>query len=293
MKALQIFTNYLRNEKHYSFHTVRSYTDDINQFISFTTGHLNKSDNILQTDARSWLVFLSESGLSSRSIRRKVSSLKSYYKFLLKEGNVKSNPFEELVLPKLEKQLPEFIDEKTVSILFDNFKFRANLEGLRDRIIMMLFYNTGIRLSELVSLADKNLDLSNRTIKVRGKRNKERILPINEELTKYIKLYISSRDEEFAQTEFSNLLVTNKGEPVYPRLIQRLVDKYLSQVSSLDKRHPHIIRHSFATHLLNNGADLNAVKDLLGHSSLAATEIYTHNSYEKLKSVYKQAHPRA
>lgn len=248
---------------------------------------------ISSEDIRQWVIFLSEGSISARSLRRKIASIRSCFRFYLRSGVITSDPTESIVLPKITKSIPEFIDLKTVEYLFDHFSFEKTSEGVRDKIILEIFYNTGIRLSELIGLKLEDVDFHQRELKVLGKRNKERIIPLTERFSNALQDYCLGARKDMDTGTSTSLFLTSKGKPLYPRLAQNLVSKYLRQVTSLEKNFPHTLRHSFATHLLNQGADLNAVKELLGHANLAATEVYTHNTYEKLKSVYKQAHPRA
>jgi integrase/recombinase XerC len=287
------FFNYLSNEKRYSAHTIRSYKSDLEQFIQFGT-ESNENFNPLTSDhhiIRKWIVHLMESGNSSRSVNRKITTLKTFYRFLLREGIITDMPTQKIVLPKMNKQLPFFVGINNMQMLFDQFEFSNDFEGLRDRTILLTFYCTGMRLSELVNLKITDIDFYYSRLKVLGKRNKERLIPFGIELQAVLKEYIGQRDQ-FA-CPHNILYVTNEGDPVYDKLIYRLVNKYLGEVTTLEKRSPHVLRHTFATHMLNNGAELNAIKELLGHANLSATQIYTHTTFEKLKVIYNQAHPRA
>jgi integrase/recombinase XerC len=211
----------------------------------------------------------------------------------MKEEQVEKDPMAKISVLKMKKRLPGFIKENDMVNLLDNQAFEETLEGQRDRLILEMFYGTGIRLSELVNLKEKSIDLSNRTIKVLGKRNKERVIPFSSNLVSIIKNYLTIRNREVEMKEHGNLFVRDNGEPVYPMMIYKIVKKYLDRFPGVEKRSPHVLRHTYATHLLNKGADLNAVKDLLGHTSLAATQVYTHNSVEKLRKIFEQAHPKA
>jgi len=242
---------------------------------------------------RSWIISLMEDGLEPRSVNRKMASLRAFYKFLLKEGIISTDPSRKLKGVKVPRKLPSFVKESELMELLDGASFEDSFQGHREKVILELLYGTGIRLSELINLKQNQIDSFEKVIKVMGKRNKERIIPFNSELGKTIEDYKKYRDKEIGSLDSdTTLLLTDSGEPTYPMFIYRIVKKNL-QLTSADKKNPHILRHSFATHLLNKGADLNAVKDLLGHSSLAATQVYTHNTIEKLKSVHKQAHPKA
>jgi len=289
------FFHYLEFEKRLSPRTLVSYRTDLSQFENFLEIDGSGQD-LLQASSnlvRSWIVYLLESGISARSIHRKATVLRRFYKFCRREGLRQDDPISVLVLPKLEKRLPVFVDEESFMILFDQMEYSEGFDGFRDRLVLELFYGTGIRLSELVNLSDESVSLSACTIKVLGKGGKERIIPLPEELVNTYTNYLTARDVTFGQKSFPALILTDNGNKTYPKFVYRLVKKYLSYVTTVSKRSPHIIRHSFATHLLNRGADLNAIKELLGHANLSATQIYTHTSFEKLRKVYDLAHPRA
>jgi integrase/recombinase XerC len=296
MNALDRFISYIKVEKRYSEHTVRAYSDDLDQFVQYleSRNHTNDILSINQVEVRQWIVALINEAVTPRTIRRKAASLNTFYKYCLRNKLIERNPAEGLILPRLTKNLPEFIKESSVNSLFESSHFEEGFPGVRDKLVLELFYATGMRLAELIGLNRHSIDLDKGEIRILGKRNKERIVPLTATLINALKLYLNSREQLLSDRAQQNRLVlTNTGEPAYPRMIQRLVRKYLSQSTTLEKKSPHLLRHTFATHMLNNGADLNAVKELLGHANLAATEIYTHNTYEKLKSIYKQAHPRA
>jgi integrase/recombinase XerC len=296
MTAIDRFINYIRIEKRYSEHTVRAYYDDIMQFVQYLESELHISNllAIQQTEVRQWVVSLLNSYASPRTLRRKVAALSSFYKFCLRNNLVDHNPTEGTILPRLEKNLPEFINESSIDSIFGPGHFQDGFPGIRDKLVMELFYATGMRLSELVNLTRERIDFDKGEIKILGKRNKERIVPLTGTLLEELKRYLSIREEHLPNSVSQPVLIlTDSGKPSYPRMIQRLVRKNLLRSTTLEKKSPHLLRHTFATHMLNHGADLNAVKELLGHASLAATEIYTHNTYEKLRSIYKQAHPRA
>ena len=246
---------------------------------------------------RSWLVELLSGSITSRSVNRKLSVLKSYFRYCKKQGYINESPMAKVIAPKTSKFLPVFLEKEPLENLFKEIPFEPGYTGMRDKLILMVFYSTGMRLSELCTLKISSVDFQAKTIKVTGKRNKERILPIGDYLLQNIKLYIDERSRLMENSDQKNketsLFVTVKGKPVYQRMVYNIVHRYLSQVSTLEKLSPHILRHTFATHMLNDGADLNAIKEILGHSSLAATQVYTHNTIEKLKSIYNQAHPRA
>jgi len=289
-----LFLKYLQFEKRYSSNTVISYNNDLTQFFKFCE---NVSDNDSETTVthrtiRNWIVFLVEKSYSTRSVNRKITTLKSYYRFLLREGIIENNPLDKVLSPKIKKRLPSFVEKEKMDFLLDEVKFGDDFCGVRDRLIIEMFYSTGMRLSELVNLSLHSVDMYNQTLKVLGKRNKERIIPFSTNLKKQITEYLELR-ERLPVNNNDFFFITEKGRQVYQKMIYNLVNKYLSLVTSLEKRSPHVLRHTFATQMLNNGADLNAIKELLGHSNLSATQIYTHNTFEKLKKIYKQAHPRA
>ncbi len=284
------FVKYLSLEKRFSLHTVQAYKNDLLEFENFISQNFQvQVVDSNHTFIRSWIVSLMENGISPRSVRRKISVLSGFYKYLILRNILSVSPVYKVPLPKVPKKLPVFVEESNMDFLFDSSFFAEDEIGIRDKAVVLLIYHTGIRLSELISIRLSGLDLVKNTVKVLGKRNKERILPFSEELNETLKLYLSYR--KISESEY--LFVTPKGEKMYPKLVYRIVNNYLSQVSSLNKTSPHVLRHTFATHLLNNGADLNSIKELLGHANLSATQIYTHNSLEKIKSIYKQAHPRA
>lgn len=295
MKITDLFFNYITHEKRYSPHTVKAYTSDIFSFCqSLGSNDDSRLLEVSSRDIRTWLIELAGTNLSPRSYKRKLSSVKAFYKFLLREGIIKKVPTDSIIVPKHQNPLPEFYSSGETTRLFENVVFPDGFVGFRDKLIIQLFYLTGIRLAELVNLRINDIDYSIQRVSVLGKRNKQRNIPLSISTLQLISSYLALREKDFGNVKNNDyLFIKQNGEKVYPRLIQRLVHKYLSQVTTSEKTNPHKLRHTFATHMLNNGADLNAVKELLGHANLAATEIYTHNTYEKLKSVYKQAHPRA
>ena len=296
---IERFIRYLQFEKRFSPHTVTAYRQDLNQFNDFLVPDGQDLLAISHQDVRSWMLALMEQGSEAKTVNRKLSVLRSFYKFLQREELIQKNPMVHIKAPKVPKRLPVVIDEKKMDSLLDSDSlgdkpiFENNFGGLRNRLILELLYGTGMRLSELVNLKDQNVNLYEQSIKVLGKRNKERVIPVGAPLIKLIKDYIKEKLSQNFDNKASSLIVTNEGKDAYPQFIYRIVKSSLSNISTQNKRSPHILRHSFATALLNKGADLNAIKELLGHSSLAATQVYTHNSVEKLKSIYKQAHPKA
>jgi integrase/recombinase XerC len=293
MNYQESFIRYLRHEKRYSSHTVVAYKKDLDQFVQYCTEMIGEFDvkRVNSKLVREWIVTLMENKLTPRSVNRKVSSIKNFYKFLMKADIVEDNPAVNIPLPRIRKKLPNFVEEKNLHHLLDDGFFDDDFAGIRDKLIITLLYGTGIRLAELMKLRDTNIDTVGFLIKVTGKRQKERIIPYPRSINNLLFQYLEKRNQMFGYIP-ETLLVTEKGSPVYEKLIYRVVNNNLNLVTSLEKKSPHVLRHSYATHLLNRGADLNAVKELLGHSNLAATEIYTHTTFEKLHEIYKQAHPR-
>jgi len=289
-----LFFKYLQYEKRYSSHTLISYKNDLNQLIQFLSNHYPETsvEDVNHAILRDWVITLSESGMNESSINRKLVTLRSFYKFLIKKGTIEKSPVSKLSNLKTKKSLPHFVRENDMNLILDHDLFEDSFLGKRDHVIIEILYGTGMRLSELIELKTVKIDFVNNSIKVLGKRNKERIIPITRSLSILINNYISLKNEAFNDNDNDYLIVSNKGEKSYPMMINRIVKKYLQGIS-VDKKSPHILRHTYATHLLERGADLNAVKDLLGHQSLAATQIYTHNSLGKLKKVFDQAHPKA
>ncbi len=294
MEYKESFLSYLQNEKRCSRHTVKAYNTDLTRFFEFyqeMNGVLEITD-INYKDIRRWIVALMDAGNTARTVNRKLSSLKSFFKFLLREKIIVQDPMERVVAPKQGKKLPSFVAEDAMKLLRE-VDFGKDFEGVRDQLIVELFYLTGMRLSELMNIKENDIDRGTSLIKVLGKRNKERIIPVSESLFPILDKYLKIKKETFGDLENEFLFVTKKGVPVYEKLLYRVVKKYLSKITTMTKRSPHVLRHTFATHLLNNGAELNAVKELLGHADLSATQIYTHVSFEHLNDVYQKAHPRA
>ncbi len=292
--SLKAFIEYLQFEKKYSQHTIIAYQRDLERFQKFNKEVFETTDivEVNYSQIRSWIISLSESGISNRSINRKISSLNSFYKFLLKVESLAKNPLSKHKALKTSKKIQVPFSVSEVEAVLDDFIFDSSFEGFRDKLIIELFYTTGIRRIELVQLKMVDVDIANKTLKVLGKRNKERLLPLLDSVIESIKAYVAKRQalEKIINTE--TFFLTKKGDKIYENLVYRIINEYFSKASTKIKKSPHILRHSFATHLLNQGANLNAVKELLGHSSLAATQVYTHNSIAELKKVYDKSHPR-
>jgi integrase/recombinase XerC len=293
--SFRAFSDYLLLEKNYSPLTLKAYLADLQAFRKFIVLEFqeNTINDVNYQQIRNWIVSLVESGVSNRSINRKTSSLNTYYKFLLKINTITVNPLNKHKALKVSKKIQVPFSEGELHQVLDELNSVTGFECVRNRLIIELFYATGIRRIELVQLRLSDVDMSNRTLKVLGKRNKERLIPLLDSVLKTIEIYLKQRDELEDVVDKSHLFLTKKGVKIYETLVYRIINDYFSKVSSKVKRSPHILRHSFATHLLNQGANLNAVKELLGHSSLAATQIYTHNSIAELKKVYKNTHPRS
>jgi integrase/recombinase XerC len=288
---LEAFIKYITYEKRFSKHTIVSYKVDLHQFLSFLDETYKVELFQVKTDmVRSWVASLLNSGISERTVNRKVSSLRSFFKYLLRNNLVELNPVETISALKTAKRLPSYVRKSELDQLLSEGFFEDSFFGIRDKCILYLFFFTGIRLSELINI--KDADLSINSLKVLGKRNKERIVPLSPTLIRLLATYREVRDSENYQ-KVGFLLVTDKGDKLYEKFVFRKVKHYLSLITTQEKKSPHVLRHTFATQMLDNGADLNAIKELLGHSDLSATQVYTHNSIEKLKVVYKQAHPRS
>jgi len=287
---IQGFLDDLSFSKRYSQHTVTSYKNDLNKFNQYLCSVYDclLFEKVELFHVRSYLVYLLNLNLEKTTVARNISSVKSFYKYLIKEEVVNSSPLNLLESPKINKRLPSFIKEDELVFLFDKIEFEQSFLGLRDKLLIMLFYQTGVRLSEIIHL--KNDSVSSKYIKVLGKRNKERIIPISSNTFNFIEIYFEQKNNKFPNAEF--FFVTDNGKKMYEKFVYRKVNYYLSLVSSKQKKSPHILRHTFATHMLNNGADLNAIKEILGHENLSATQVYTHNTFQKLKSIHQQSHPR-
>ena len=290
------FLDYLKYEKRSSEHTVTAYEGDLAQFETYLRENFS-GVTVLETEplmVRAWMMELIEGGDSARTVNRKVSALRAFFRYHVKLKNVTVNPMEAISSPKIQKRLPQFVEEGDMENLFSEDLFEDTFEGWRDRLIFELFYATGMRLSELTNIRRNDIDLYACTVKVLGKRNKERIIPFSPRLKEVILKYFSLFDEKYPEIPKNYyIFVAPNCNKIYPKAVYRIVRKYLDLVTTIDKRSPHVLRHTFATHLLNHGADINAIKEILGHASLSATQIYTHNSIEKLKNIYNQAHPRA
>lgn len=289
------FLQYIQYEKNYSSHTVLSYHKDLSQFCEFLQLEevQFKPDKVDVNDIRQWILSLMSAGDSARTISRKISTLKSFWRFLRVKGYVLQNPTSKIILPKTNKPLPAFFKEKEMDAALDETFLPDSFEAVRNHLILELFYLTGIRLSELIGIRDVDVDLAGGSLKVTGKRNKQRIVPLSMEFCRKLQNYIIERDDIFDDREDGRLFVLSSGKKLYPKMLYNLVHNTMSQFSNASKKSPHVLRHTFATGLLNEGADINAVKELLGHTSLAATQVYTHTSFEELNNIYKHAHPRA
>ena len=292
---IQSFLDYLKYQKRYSQHTIVSYQTDLVSFFDYIQLQYQEDslEAIKPAFVRSWLAEAKFKGKSSKSINRHISSLRSFFKQQLKQGAIKVSPMATIISPKISKRLPQFVEKKDMDTLFDHVEFPDDWNGNTEKLLIKILYNTGMRKAELINLKETQVDESNSALKVLGKGNKERIIPVSKALMASIRDYMIQKYQSLVQADKTCLLVNADGKKLDPRHVYNIVKKYLSLVTTIDKRSPHILRHTFATHLMNNGADLNAVKELLGHSSLAATQVYTHNTIEKLKDVYKKAHPKA
>lgn len=294
LSEINSFLKYLETHKRSSPHTITSYRKDLEQFLAFiSTQYENlKISKTTHIHIRSYLVHMMKEGITAKSINRKISSLRSFYKYLLKNKVVEANPMLKVKAPKIPKRLPEFVPKRDIARLLDEMKAATDFVSSRDQLVIRLLYYTGMRRAELLGLKDSDIDKTQRRLSVIGKGNKQRYIPISQELLSYIEDYQLIRNEELGYAG-NKLICTIKGKEAYPRLIYQIVHDQLTLLSHQSKKSPHILRHSFATHMANNGAELNSVKELLGHSSLAATQVYTHNSVQQLKRVYALTHPKA
>ena len=295
MDHKESFFQYLKFEKRYSPHTIRSYLTDLEQLSVFLSDNLmpdNPAD-ISSHHIRAWIVSMMESGITPSSVHRKISCVRVFFRWLRKDGIVKNDPLEKVVLPKRKKTLPVFVREEALENLLDNDNFGDDFKGLRNRTIIEMLYLTGMRRAELIGLKISDIDFAGSVLKVTGKRNKQRIIPLTGQFVKRVQEYLHLRNEIHGNDDEGWLFLTEKGNKLYDKSVYNIVKAYLSMVTTIEKRSPHILRHTFATHMLNRGADLNAIKEFLGHANLSATQVYTHNTFEKLKKIYRQAHPRA
>ncbi len=295
---IQSFLEYLKFEKRYPANTITAYCNDLGQLYEFLADEkegMGMSDikmaEIAPAFIRSWLASLKENSNTAKTINRKISSLKSFFKYHLREETLEKTPMTGVVSPKIPRRLPQYVEQKDISTLFNHVEFPDTWKGKTDRLLLSVFYQTGMRLAELVNMRENQV--SKNSIKVLGKGNKERVIPVGEELTEMIRDYVQQKKVLLENSDANYLLVNEKGKKLYMKYVYRVVKQYLGNVTTIDKKSPHVLRHTFATHLTNNGADLYAVKELLGHSSLAATQIYTHNTIEKLKDIHRKAHPKA
>jgi len=286
------FLKYLETEKRYSAHTRTAYGQDLDEAFMFFSEEFDCTDPAALKNAmvRTWIMSLSDGGREPKTIHRKISSLRSFYRYLIRSGHIAANPLTDITLPKLRKKLPNFVEEERMETLLDKVAFGDDFAGVRNKAMVELFYGTGMRLSELVGMQTYDIDTSRKTVKVLGKRNKERLIPVPMETLNTLMHYLDLRKE--IPTTDEALFVTEKGTRVYPKLVYNVVHTHLGAVTTQQKKSPHVLRHSYATHLLNNGADINAIKELLGHANLAATQVYTHNTPEKLKKIHAKTHPR-
>ncbi len=292
---LDTFINFLQYEKRLSPHTLTAYRSDVTQFLRFLDAvyGFQTPEAVEHPHLRAWVVELLTNDYSARTIHRKLSALKTYFRFLLSQGVIAANPVSNVPSPKAGRQLPAHLPEAALSRLFNDCEFSDDYAGWRDRLLLELLYATGMRRSELIALRVGSIDWPGRQLKVLGKGNKERLLPFGDQLGGLMRAYLPVRKSAFPQAATDHLFLTDAGKPLYPKWVYNTVRRYLAVVTTAEQRSPHVLRHSFATHLLDRGADLNAVKALLGHANLAATQVYTHNSIERLKRVYDQAHPKA
>lgn len=293
MDRKESFLQYIRTEKRYSRHTVTSYKNDLDQFFEWLG--VNAPDlapeGVTSGEVRAWMISLIERGCVTGTVHRKMSALRAFFRYMRKHGMSSTDPMSGVKLPKKAKQLPVFVAEEALDRLLDDYQFGDNFSGVRDRTIIEFLYLTGMRRSELISLRDEDVDLSSGQVRVTGKRNKQRVIPLAGSFIKSLEVYLESRSRAGHAGDW--FFVTEKGNKMYDKGVYNIVKRYLSMVTTVEKKSPHVLRHTFATHMLNHGADLNSIKELLGHASLSATQVYTHNTFEQLKKVYKQAHPRA
>lgn len=293
MTRMEDFLKYLQAEKRYASHTIRAYQNDLSQFHAFCVENEQEGMDLHPRTIRTWVVYLMDRQYANRSVHRKLTSLRTYCKYLIQQGELDSNPLDQVIKPKLNKRVPTFVEEGQMDRLLEDCDFGDDFSGIRNRLIMDLLYQTGMRRSELVNLKVGSVDAETMQLKVTGKRSKERIIPLHKDLVSSLREYLELRSQVVCDPGENTLLVTERGKAVYDQLVYRIVRKYLAMVTTLGKKSPHVLRHTFATHMLNHGADLQAIKELLGHANLSATQVYTHNTFKKLKSIYNRAHPRA
>lgn len=293
MERKESFLQYIRTEKRYSRHTVRSYQNDLDQFFEWLGSYDPEviPESVTSGDVRAWMVSLIEGGSAISTVHRKMSALRAFFRYMRKHSLGNADPMSGVRLPKKPRQLPVFVAEDALAKLLDDYSFGDNFSGIRDRTIVEILYLTGMRRSELISLSDEDIDLASGQVRVTGKRSKQRIIPLTNTFIKSLEVYLQVREKEVPGAKW--FFVTGKGNKMYDKSVYTIVRRYLSMVTTVEKKSPHVLRHTFATHMLNHGADLNSIKELLGHASLSATQVYTHNTFEQLKKVYKQAHPRA
>lgn len=295
--AVEAFIAYLTFEKRYSPHTLLAYKDDLKEFTIYLAKAFDMENpalsDISASLVRSWLASLKEEKKSAKTINRKISSLKSFFKYHLRRGNLEKTPMSSVTAPKVSKRLPQYVEQQDMGTLLNKVEFPDTWKGHTDKLLLSVFYHTGMRLSELVNLKESHVNAVGNTLKILGKGNKERLVPVGGELIATLQHYMKQKRAQLEAPDTTYLLVNEKGRKLYAKSVYLSVKEWLNTVTTIDKKSPHVLRHSFATHLMNNGADLNAVKELLGHASLAATQIYTHNTIEKLKDIYKKAHPKA
>lgn len=290
------FISYLASEKHYSAHTLTAYSNDLSQFFDFiyNTYSITEITDLNHQVVRSWLAHLIQHNLTARAVNRKLSTLKSFFRFLIQNDMIRKNPMQKVIAPKTSRKLPAFIEATKINQLLDSDVFNDDFSGIRDWLAIEMLYASGMRVSELVSLKCRDLDLKSMTFRVTGKRNKQRLIPFMPVLLKLINQYLEVRERLHGKIQPDDFfIITNKGKAVYPRLLYNIVHYNLQFVTTQIKKSPHVLRHSFATGMLNNGADLNAIKELLGHANLAATQVYTHNTIDRIKRIYHQTHPKA
>jgi len=293
MSIKESFLQHLQVGKRYSPHTIRSYSNDLDQFYAFLSSNNISSEpgEISSHDIRAWIVSLMDAGIQPVSVHRKISCLRVFFRYLRKNGIITHDPLEKVVMPKRKKTLPVFVSEKSLDNLLDGDLFDDTFAGLRDRTIIEMLYLTGMRRAELIGLKIADVDLISAQVKVTGKRNKQRIIPLTREFCIKLGNYLAQRADIATGSDW--FFITDKGNKLYDKYVYNIVAGYLAGVTTIEKKSPHVLRHTFATHMLNNGADLNVIKEFLGHANLSATQVYTHNTFEKLKKIYKQAHPRA